>query len=264
MLATRTARWTAGTALVCLVLLVATWFLLVSPRLANAAEIREQTESARSGNDALELQIAQLKAQFAELPEKKAELAAIYAQMPAAAAMPEMVRTLDAAAAASGVVLREVQPLAATEVAAAVAAATATDAAPATGDASSETTASPETADATATTDPASAGPRIVAIPLSVTVEGDYFETVAFLKRLQTDIPRVFLVDALKVTTSSGSQTAADGEVTLVIGGRIFALPDTAAAGTDAASSTSTAQGTQAPAATEPSSATSAEGTTTS
>ena len=40
MLTTRTARWSAVTGLVCVVVLVATWFVLVSPRRSQAAGIR--------------------------------------------------------------------------------------------------------------------------------------------------------------------------------------------------------------------------------
>ncbi|MFZ0158447.1 MAG: hypothetical protein WAL50_05405, partial [Kineosporiaceae bacterium] len=103
MLQTKTARWTALTALACVALLGIAWVLLLSPRRAEAADIRDQADAARAQNDALQLQVAQLKAQFAELPKNQAELAKIHAQMPVKAAMPELVRSVDAAAASSGV-----------------------------------------------------------------------------------------------------------------------------------------------------------------
>ncbi len=260
MLATRTSRWTALTALVCLALVAVTWFFLVSPRRADAAEVREQTEAAQSQNDALELQIAQLKAQFAELPEKKAELAAVYAQMPAGAAMPQLVRSLDEIARSSSVTLNEVTPGAATLLAPPAPAAGAAEGPAPTG-AAGETGAASSDPAAAAGAPAAASGPRVVAIPITVAVEGGYFQTVNFLKKLQTEIPRVFLVTSLKITNPQDTATAQDA-VSLSIGGTVYALPDAAqrsdGAAPDGAGSTGSA-GSTAPAAT---SATSEMGTT--
>ena len=250
MLATRTSRWTALTALVCLGLVAVTWLFLVSPRRAEAAEIRESTAAARSANDALELQIAQLKAQFAELPQKKAELAAVYAQLPAGAAMPDLVRSLDQAARSSSVVLKEVTPgsaslMAASAPVAGVAApgAAATGAA-ATGTAATGTAATGTAATGTAATGTpapgaaAASGPRVVVIPVTVAVEGGYFQTVNFLKKLQTEIPRAFLVTSLQVTNPE-NESAVAGTVSVSISGKIFALPDAASSTASSGSASS-------------------------
>ncbi len=239
------------TVLACLVLAVATWFLLVSPRLANASQVREQAESSRSANDALELQIAQLKAQYAELPEKRAELAAIQTQMPESAAMPDLVRSLDQIAGAAGVSLDEVTP--ATAVVLAPTAGTGQAAAGQTASGSGEADAAATDAAATPGATPVATGPTVIAIPISISVTGDYFETVAFLKKLQTEIPRVALVDSIKVTHSDGTG-AVDGVVALHISGSVFALR-----GVDGG----TEQGTTADAGTA-SDTTSAEGASTS
>ncbi len=260
MLATKTARWTALAVLTCLAVVAATWFVLVSPRRAQADEIRQQSEAQAASNDALELQVAQLKAQFAKLPEKKAELAAIQAQMPVSAAMPELLRSLDEMAAATGVVLKEVTPAAAAELPSEQPApATGSDGAPS-GEASTETGSA---ADPATASDPQAAvvagGLRVVEIPITVTVSGDYFETVAFLKTVQTEITRVFLVTSLKVTTPQTADTG--GTVSLTIGGKVFALPDTPTDDTPSAAGQSAGStGTAAPG----DSATTAEGTTTS
>ena len=88
--------WITGTALVCVVIVLAGWFLLIAPKRAEAADLRDQTASAAQVNDQLELRIAQLKADFAELPQRKAELAAIKHAMPEDAQLATLTRDLQA------------------------------------------------------------------------------------------------------------------------------------------------------------------------
>ena len=57
-----------------LLILVAGWFLLVSPRLAEAADLAEQTQTAQDTALSLEGQIAALKKQAAELPLQQRRL----------------------------------------------------------------------------------------------------------------------------------------------------------------------------------------------
>src|SRR4051794_466247 len=103
MLSTRNSRWTAATGLICVVIMVAAWFLLIGPRRADAADLRSQREQAASTNDALQLQIAKLKAQFADLPARQAELAAIRTQLPEQADLPKLIRDIDSLGKSAGV-----------------------------------------------------------------------------------------------------------------------------------------------------------------
>ncbi len=231
MLQTKTARWSALTALACVALLGIAWVLLLSPRRAEAADIRDQAEAARSANDALQLQVAQLKAQFAELPKNKAELATIHTQMPVKAAMPELVRAVDAAAAASGVTLTALTPAGATALATAPAAAPSPAASSAAGSTGGTAAAAPAA--------PAAGGLRVVAIPVTIVVQGDYFQNVLFLKKLQTEMPRVFAVNSLQMVVGAATGSG----VTMTVGGSVFALPD-AVDTTDAAASGAAATGT--------------------
>jgi len=218
VLATRTARWTALTVLTSLLLVVAFWFLLIGPRRAEAAEVAEQTTAIRDRNQALELQIAQLKSQFATLPQKKQELAAIQAQMPAELAMPTLIKSLDTLAGASSVTLAKVTPGEPQALgAAAGAAATGTGTAGAASGGASATGATP-----------AAAASPVTAIPLAVSVEGGYFQTVSFLKRLQTEAPRLFLINDLTVTQGEGSEAET---VTLSISAKVFGLATGATTG---------------------------------
>jgi hypothetical protein len=63
--------WIAGTVVLCLALVAAGWFLLVSPQRAEAADLRDQTAAADQRNAQLEVRIAELKEEFAQLPQRR-------------------------------------------------------------------------------------------------------------------------------------------------------------------------------------------------
>lgn len=215
MLTSRTARWVAGTTLLCVALLGLSWLFLVSPQRTEAAELRDQNASTQSQNDLLEVKIAQLRAQFAKLPESQAELASILAQMPPDAGMPRLVRDLDAMSKSTGVTLSSVTPGPGQTLTTGTAVPGAAAAAPA------------ATAAATAGT-AAVDGSTVVAIPVTVAVDGDYFQTVAFLKQLQTQMPRAFLVTAVQMSAGNAGgadASATGGNVAVTITGKVFALP---------------------------------------
>jgi Tfp pilus assembly protein PilO len=233
MLATRNSRWIAGAVGVCLLLAVGTWFLLVGPRLDHAAQLRDEALAAQAQNDTLATQIEQLKAQYADLPKKKAELAAVNQEFPAVAEVPTLLRKVNTLAGGAGVTVTSLTPGAAVVASGAAGAA--------------------GTAGATGGTDPNA----LVSIPVSLDVNGDYFQTAQFVKQLQTSLDRAFLITAVTVTQGGGDAaggettgaagggstgSATSGQVGLQITGSIFALPDPkAATATAAAAGTGTA-----------------------
>lgn len=238
MLANKSRVWMAGTMVLCVLLAVASWFLLIGPKRAQAAELELQAVDVQDQNTQLESRIAQLKVQFAELPQRQAELAAIKQAMPEDPALPTLVRDLDAIAAASGVTLMTLSPGAPIAVPTTVATAPApADGAAAEGteaaaDADAAAAAAP---DATATAAPAA--DVLVSIPTSLVVVGDFFETELFLKKLQAETPRAFLVQTLTVQAetasgeaSGGKPATANGDVTMTIAGSVFVLKSAAAA----------------------------------
>jgi type IV pilus assembly protein PilO len=227
MLKTKMARWSSLTALLCVALLGIAWVLLISPRRAEAADIRSQAESTRAQNETLQLKVAQLKAQFAELPKSRAELNQIYRQMPFDAAMPELVRSIDAAASSSGVSLQSLTPSVAAEVGAPAQPTVPNPTAGADSGAGAQAAAQPAAAGAEAGK-AASGGPRVVAIPVSIVTRGDYFQSVLFLKKLQTEMQRAFAVTNLQMAVSAASSSSQSG-VTMTVTGKVFALPDAAA-----------------------------------
>ena len=217
MLSTRPSRWAAGAAGAGVLLAAASWFLLVGPRLEQAGRLRDQALAAQSQNDTLALQIAQLKSQYADLPKKKAELAAINTEFPAVAQVPTLLRKVNGLAGSTGVVVNSLTPGAAAYL---------TGADPAAGTGAAAAGGGVAGADA------------LVSIPLSLNVSGDYFQAAQFIKVLQTELDRAFLVTGLTVTqgsssaggetsgSTSGSGSATSGEIGLEITGQIFALPD--------------------------------------
>ncbi len=246
MTMSRTRLWVVGAAAVCVLLIVATWLLLVSPRRAEAARLVEERAGVSRSNQALRSQIAQLKQDAQTLPRRKADLAVIQQQLPASVEMARLVRDLDAAATASGLGLVAVTPAAAVSVEAATAPAAA---APAT------TTGTTAGAGAGSGTTTAAAGPSLVAVPVSIQVRGDYFEAALFVKKVQTTLQRLVLVGGTSVTQVDGDAGVGDplnGVVDLTIAAQVYVMPS---AGTAAGA----APVTPAPGAAAP-----ASGTTTS
>lgn len=233
MLATRNSRWIAGALGVCLLLAVGSWFLLVGPRLDRAAELRDEAAAARAQNDTLQTQIDQLLAQSADLPKKEAELAKINKEFPAVAEVPDLLRSINSLAGTAGVTVNSLSPGSASYAGGSAAAGTAAGTA-ATGTAAGT--------DANA----------LVSIPVSMAVDGDYFQAAQFVKQLQTSLNRAFLISSVTVTaggssgdtestgSDSSSGSATSGRVGLQLTGAIFALPDKAAATAAAAGTTAT------------------------
>lgn len=241
MFSSPTSRWTAGAVTVGVGLVAISYVGVIGPKRGEADQLADATASARQQNDTLQVRIAQLKAQFASLPQHQAELSTMLAQMPATADIPHFVRSLDALASESGVTLDAVTPTAAQSLGA-------SSTAPATGTGSAGTatagagtagtaTAGAGTAASSGTastggssgpgTSAAGNGSDVVTVPITVTVHGPYFKAVTFLKNLQSG-QRAFLVTGLQVAV-------AGSDITMTVRGRIFAIPSAAQA-LDAAS----------------------------
>lgn len=250
MFANRTARWIFGTVAVCALLAAVGWFLLVSPRRTDAADLRDETESSQSQAVVLEAQIAELKSEAADLPAQKAKLGEIARQLTPDADVPEFVRTLQGIAADTGVDLTAISPGTPAVV-------TTTDTTST--DSSSTDTTSTDTSGALA-----EAG-TLVSVPVSLNLSGDLYQVIQFLKRIQTRIDRSFVISGLTLAQTEVEST--DGvslDSTGLSGASVSATqqPLSAAAATSAAA-TSTAKGSEGSAtATDGSTATSTDGST--
>jgi len=215
----RTRTWSAATAGVCVLLIVAAWFLLISPKRAEAADLRDQTMAQDQANAQTKLKTQQLKAQYAQLPAKQAELAVIKQQMPDNPALPSLIRTLSAMADASGVTLVSLAPA---------------PPAPFTGAAAPSTAVVAPTAGAPAAA--SSGSTQLLGIATNLVITGDYAASTLFVQKLQAAsatgagaaLNRAFLVQDIKVAPFAGtgttSGTAKKGQVQTTISGQVFIL----------------------------------------
>ena len=203
-------QWVALTVVGCLGIMAAGWFLLISPKKAEAADIREQAVGQDATNQGLRTKLEVLRAQAKDLPKKQADLARVAAKIPGDPGLPALIRALTAASTSAGVVLVSVTPSApAPVVAAAVGAPTA--AAPAAG--------APAAA-APAAAAPAAAAPAVpttvgalAAIPVAINVVGGYFEVAQFMASLE-NLPRAFRVTNLTLAPGASPTDKADATST--------------------------------------------------
>ncbi|WP_432522467.1 type 4a pilus biogenesis protein PilO [Kineococcus sp. SYSU DK006] len=206
--------WIAGTGVLAVLVLLATYFLLIAPKRAEAADLATQTLQAQQDNQVLEQETALLEAQFATLDERRAEIAAITAELPAEAQTQQLLRQVETYATASGITLLSVAP-----------GAPVLHGVDATGAAAD------------------TSGPVVVDLPITLTTEGAFAGTELFLKQLQADMGRFLLVDDLSLATS----TTDGGEgVTTTVTGRVFVMRDAQTAGTtEAGTATTTTDGSE-------------------
>lgn len=236
-MAAKKGTWIGATAFASVALAAGAWFLAISPQLAEAAELREQTESVDNQNDILELAIAKLAAEFEHLDEYRTELADLRLQIPTEAELSAYLRELDAIAAAHAVVVTNVAPaMPQAFVSAVVPAPAPAPTETAEEGTEEEATAEEPTDEATPTAPAVPAGPvappGFVAIPVTMTVVGTYDNTVAFLSSLQTGTQRLFLLTGITGTSqqpaeaSGGRPELALGDQELQLTGFLYTLPD--------------------------------------
>lgn len=232
----KTMPWVLGAALLALAIIAGAWLLLISPGLSAAADNRQQAESEQSRIDQLQMQIVQLKKDYANLDEFKATLGALQTQIPPTANISELTRQLDAMAQATGVYLTSVVPSTSLEVAPPAAPAPAADAGSSDGTVADGTSTDGTATDGTATdgtatdgaaTDGAAApqaqpGPQapanFYAIPIEVRLVGGYDATLAFIEQVQTINPRLLLVTSLALTGQTEASPAEGGRPALKVG----------------------------------------------
>jgi Tfp pilus assembly protein PilO len=213
---TSTRTWTAGTAVAAVLLLIAGWFLLISPQRSEAADLRDQVTAQNASNDQIALKTKQLQAQFASLPERQAQLAEIKQQMPDNPALPSLIRDLSSYAESAGVTLDSVSPGAPAAVVAAAPAAPATPAGQ---------PVAPGQAPAAASTD------GLMSIPTTVTAVGSYSELTLYLQKLQSSMRRAFLVNTVNLAKAN-TGTGTSGDLTMTLNAEIFVMQIAAAPAT--------------------------------
>jgi len=221
----QTRKWSVLAAVLVLAIFAAGWFLLVSPKRSQAADLKDQAASQAAANATLTQKLQVLKAQQQDLPQQQAKLARFKVQIPDNPALPSLIRDLSTAGRKTGV---SIDALAPSEPV--VAAAPGTTAA---------TPVAPTGAQS------AGAAPTLYVIPLDVKVSGNYFELEQFVNRLE-GLKRSFNVSGFTLTpaTASTSATATDGStdtLSIDIQGQVFlSQAATAAAPTTPVADTAT------------------------
>jgi len=175
-------QWVALTLVGALAVLAAGWFLLVSPKRADAATLRAQAQEQASKNAALETQLVTLKAQAKDLPKQQAKLAAVSAKIPDVRAMPALIRALTKAAADADVELVSLTP---GPTAAGAGVGLATPVAP------GAPAAGPAVGGGAA-----SAAGQLASAPLTLNVVGGYFQVEQFMSDVE-NLPRALRVSNL-------------------------------------------------------------------
>lgn len=238
----KTRAWIAGAVVVWLLMSVAAWFLLISPKRAEAADLREQTAQVDAQNLQTEARIETLKKQAAEMPKLQAERDVLRTALPKDDELAALTRRINGMSTATGMTLDSITPGSPATVAAPAAAAATT-----TTTTESATSEESATTDSTASTSaPAAATSALVKVPVTITVTGGYTSSLDFLKRLQTTDGRNYLVESISIAdpqlvgaNADTDAAKAKGWVTMTIVGSVYALPESATSATAASSTTS-------------------------
>jgi len=227
----RTAPWVAGAVVVAVFIMVAGWFLAISPRMVSTADTRDRTAAQQARINQLDVQLAGLKRDFANIEEFRTELADLRVQIPNAVELSELTRQLADLAQQSQVFVVALNPSTPLQVVPVTPVVT-TPVAPA--DVVAPTDGAPP-ADAAGT---AAAAPVVMegfyAVPFEVIVLGGYTQTTDFIARLQTQNPRLLVVTGLMFSAlgeagaQAGRPAVAAGDLETSIKAYAYVLLDAA------------------------------------
>jgi Tfp pilus assembly protein PilO len=219
---TDTRKWTVGAVLVSVLILIAGWFLLIAPQRAEVTKLQTETQTQDNNNSAAETELAVLKQQNKDLPEKQAELAALETKIPDSADLPTYIREMQDIGRKAGVDFTSLAPT------------------------------TPVTMGGGTGTGGALVPEQLAALNVDMIVTGDYFQITKFMNDLET-AERYTLVSGYDITTEGSDGTTAsdstDGStsdstvLTATINARIFLVPPTPEVDLTATTST-TATGT--------------------
>lgn len=191
---THTSRfWLIGGGVVAVMIVLASWLLVISPVRADTQELRDDTEAVETQNVALEAKLNGLKEQDAHRDELIAGVRTSLAALPPDVALPAFNRQILNQASERGVELINITVGAAT---------------------------SP--VQAGAPTDPATPAAGQLAVPIVIQTKGPVLSQLYFLRDLQEVGPRLALVTSTAMTTE-GQLDEADDVFTLTTQLTVFA-----------------------------------------
>lgn len=208
---TRTQRWSAATAAVVVLILVASWMLLISPQRSHTADLKSQADDVRQQTASLQVQINTLKSKADGVVAQQARIADIGKEIPDNPALASYVLALTAAAKKSGVDLQSISPASPAEVE--LAKITAPPAPAAKAGTDTKATDNKATDNKTASNTPAAAaapvGASLSTIKVQLQVAGDYFQLRQFLNEIE-NLKRASVVTG--ITLAPGGHRNTDGK----------------------------------------------------
>lgn len=202
------------------------WFLGIQPQLATAAATNQDRAATEVRNSANEILLASLKKDFSHIGALKTQLASLQDSVPDSAAIPAFLTEIDSLAGAHQVVATAIRVANAT-VYSPPAVAVPAPAADATATSTPTPTPAPVAPAAPVGTlqvvNPKITAANFVAIPVHLTITGQYPNVLDFVNGLQMG-PRLFLVTSLSITTPTATAKTTGSAVESNIGGFIYVL----------------------------------------
>jgi hypothetical protein len=207
--------WLGGGALVALLIVVVSWFMVISPELSAAAALRTQATDADLQNSVTQGKVAKLRLQAEHLGELTTSLASALEALPTSSGLPAFTRQLSAQGTLSHVDVTSIV----------IGSISSVNADGATGTTPTTTTPAP-TATAPANAGSTSAG-SVYAIPVTVISSGSLTHELAFLKAIQTLGPRRALLTSTQFAPRGGGAQGAsiDRSATVTVQLTVFSAP---------------------------------------
>ena len=213
--------WVLGAVLLMSVVALMGWSLGISPKLGEARDATAERVAVEAQNTSYELQLATLKQQFESIDDLRVDLADLRESVPQGANIPQFVGQLDSIALQNTVKLTTITVSDAQSYAAALATTAAPEAAPPAAGAAAAAVpaagAAAATADAAVPVAPVvTPADNLIAIPISLSVEGGYQNVLDFISGLQQG-ERLVTVSAFGTTASADAPSMVTGTITALV-----------------------------------------------
>ena len=229
-------KWVAGALVAAIALLAGSWFLLISPKRSDAADIQTQADEQLAKNDALQTSTDVLKDQKKDLPEQQALLAELQSRIPQAVDMPPLVRSLATQSYDADVLIVSMTPTAPVVLTA--------------GAPLAPTTTAPTSATGTTTTPPVTPtvpSTGLSAVDSELVVDGGYFQIQRYLNSLEKMQRYVLVTDMTVGECDARACPSGRGPLEASLKIRVFFMPEATA--TTTGTTTTDGSTTAAPAA---------------
>lgn len=219
--------WSLASIVVMVGVLALGWFAGIDPLLQARAATEEQRVTVEAQNEATQLTIARLKGDFENIDALTADLAAMRVSVPEAGSMPAFLTQLDTLARDSNTTVTALSVSEAIEYTPPATAVVEPPAAEPDAEAPAPDAEAPVPAPVEALpeaprviTDSRITSANFIAIPITVTVDGDKAGTRSFLDKLQHG-PRLFMATQITTASKGGED---DLEYSATVSGYVYVL----------------------------------------